>query len=160
MDNTSFEALLSGNNSPAPKVKQTRKRKAKAIPPPDFLSDVAKSKWAETLVRLSTLGNDGALDLDVLTMYAIAYADVLFFDQDIKDQKGRLDALAELDLTQLQNRKAYDLVNNQYKSAIEKKNRSMVLVMNLGDKLGLNPSSRRKIKASQETANPFEDYLK
>lgn len=152
--------MLNSDPTPARKPKTPVKRRFRVIPAPEYLNEVAQRKWTETLVRLRTLGNDGELDRDLLEMYAIAYSDVLFFDQDVKDQKARLDNMADVDLSDLQNRKGYDLVNNQYKSAIEKKNRSIVLVMNLGDKLGLNPSSRRKIKASQETENPFLGYLK
>lgn len=129
------------------------------LEPPAVLNPIEKAKWNEVLNRLSVLGNDGKLDTDILACYCTAWKDVWTQDTRATTLERKLEELDETDLTVLQNRKAREQVYSEYLKALEKKNRSMVLVFNFGDKLGLNPSSRKRQKLGEDkNKNPFEDY--
>ena len=149
-----FSAL---ETAPKPKKKVQKPKIKLNVSAPEHLDSIAREKWTEILQKLETLGNDGSIDTDLLAMYCVAWRDFIHFGKTAHLFEEKKEALlVTLDLNILQQRKHYDLVNNAYNQAIAKQNRAMKMLLDFGDKLGLNPSSRKRQKLDgSQKENPF-----
>ncbi len=148
----------------AEKPVKTRKTQPKIEKPaiPDYLDAIARKKWIETIEKIESLGINKRIDGDILGLYATAFSDFLKFRKLADDYQKKLDFEREnTDFTNLQQRKAIELLENSAMRYVEKQNRAMHIMMLNAEKLGLSISSRKRMKMDDDQEkNPFAEFLK
>lgn len=113
-----------------PKAKPVEPKPLDGAAPPEFLSETAKLEWTRLTTEMRAIGILTALDLGVLTVYCIAWGDLVEAETELRTAKkiikGRDKNLV---------RTPWLMVRKQAMDAIAKH----------GSELGLSPASRPRL---------------